>query len=266
MLRTLLHIGPIEIHSYGTLLMLGFVAGVLLARREARRLGLSPELPLDLAIWLLIAGVVGARGLFVALNWIDFAPRPFEVFYIWNQGGLSFHGGLLGGLLAGALFARRRQVSLATLADMNAAPLALGYGIARFGCLLNGCCYGCPTSLPWGVRFPLYPDSAITTDPSHPTQVYAALASFAILAALLWARPRLLVRGQLFLLYLALYSVARSAIEVLRKGYTARVLFDGITQAQVASALIFIAAVIGFVWLGRAGRNQPPTRENGPTQ
>ncbi|MBE9566318.1 MAG: prolipoprotein diacylglyceryl transferase, partial [Proteobacteria bacterium] len=96
MLRTLLHIGPIEIHSYGTLLMLGFVAGVLLARREARRLGLSPELPLDLAIWLLIAGVVGARGLFVALNWIDFAPRPFEVFYIWNQGGLSFHGGLLG--------------------------------------------------------------------------------------------------------------------------------------------------------------------------
>jgi len=168
--------------------------------------------------------------------------------------------------LAGALFARRRQVSLATLADMNAAPLALGYGIARFGCLLNGCCYGCPTSLPWGVRFPLYPDSAITTDPSHPTQVYAALASFAILAALMWARPRLLVRGQLFLLYLALYSVARSAIEVLRKGYTARVLFDGITQAQTASALIFIAAVIGFVWLGRAGRNQPPTRENGPTQ
>jgi len=253
----LVRIGPVTIHSYGTLLMLGFIAGILLARREARRLGLSQEVALDLGVWVLIAGVACARGLFVALNWWDFAARPVEALYIWREGGLSFHGALLGGVVAGILFARRRGLSFWALADMSAPGLALGYGIARFGCLLNGCCYGAPTDLPWAVRFPYFPDSAITTDPSHPTQVYSALGSFAILAILMWLRRLLPARGQLFLAYLMLYSVVRSGVEVLRKGYTARVLFDGITEAQAASAVIFAAALIAFLLLGRRAARGP---------
>jgi phosphatidylglycerol:prolipoprotein diacylglycerol transferase len=249
---TLFRVGPVAVHSYGTLLMLGFVAGVLLSRREARRLRLSPEVPLDLGIWVLIAGVVCARALFVALNWADFAPHPLEVLYVWREGGLSFHGGLLGGVLAGLLFAQRRGISFWTLADMVAPGLALGYGIARFGCLLNGCCYGAPTDLPWGLRFPLWPDSQITTEPSHPTQVYSALGSFLIFAALMAMRGRLRGQGQVFLLYLMLYAPVRSAIEVVRKGYTARVLLDGLTEAQVASIAIFLAAAVGFVLRGHA--------------
>jgi len=251
MLPTLFRIGPVSIHSYGALLMVGFVAGILLTRREARRLGLPAELALDLGIWMLVAGVVFARGLFVALNWGAFAAQPLAALYIWREGGLSFHGGLLGGVAAGLLFARRRGVSFWSLADMAAPGLALGYGIARFGCLLNGCCYGAPTDLPWGVRFCLFPDSQIMTEPSHPTQIYAALGSFAILAILLIARCKLAASGQVFLLYLMLYSVVRSGIEVLRKGYTAQVVLDGLTQAQVASALIFLGAAIGFRGLGR---------------
>lgn len=254
MLPTLFRIGPVDIHSYGTLLMIGFVAGILLARSEARRLGLSPELALDLAVWVLVGGIVMSRAVFVALNWVDFSARPAEAIYIWRDGGLSFHGGLLGGVIAGALFSRSQQVPFWALADMAAPSIPLGYGIARFGCLLNGCCYGVPTQLPWAMRFPLYPDSQILTDPSHPTQIYAALGSFLVLAVLLWARRRLPARGQLFLLYLALYSIVRSAVEVWRRGYTAQVLFDGVTQAQGASAVIFIGAVIGLIYLGRAGR------------
>jgi phosphatidylglycerol:prolipoprotein diacylglycerol transferase len=248
---TLFTIGPVHVHSYGTLLMLGFLAGVALSWREARRLRLQPDTAIDLGVWVLIAGVVGARAVFVAMNWADFAAHPVEALYVWSEGGLSFHGGLLGGVVAGLLFARRRGISFWTLADMVAPGLALGYGIARFGCLLNGCCYGAPTGLPWGVRFPLWPDSEITTEPCHPTQVYAAVGSFAILVVLMVVRRRLTVPGQLFLLYLVLYAPVRAAIEVLRKGYTAQVLFDGVTQAQFAGAVIFVGALIWFVQRGR---------------
>ena len=137
------------------------------------------------------------------------------------------------------------------MADMAAPGLALGYGIARFGCLLNGCCYGSPTDLPWAMRFPLWPDSAIMTDPSHPTQVYSALGSFLVLAVLLLVRNRLKVRGQLFLLYLMLSAPVRGVVEIFREGYTARALVGSITEAQVASAAIFAAALVGFVLLGR---------------
>jgi phosphatidylglycerol:prolipoprotein diacylglycerol transferase len=254
MYRTLFTIGPVAIHSYGVLLMVGFVAGILLSRREARRLGLSAEVPLDLGVWILIAGVLGARTLYVVLNWSFFAANPFEAVRIWHEGGLSFYGGLLGGVAAALVFSWRRRLSFWTMADMLAPGLALGYGIARFGCLLNGCCYGGPTTLPWGMRFPLWPDSAILTSPSHPTQIYSALGSFAILSVLMAVRRRLQVPGRLFLLYLMLYAIVRSAVEVLRRGYTAEVLVDGLTEAQVASAVIFVGALVVFILRGRRAR------------
>ncbi|MCJ7821621.1 MAG: prolipoprotein diacylglyceryl transferase [Armatimonadetes bacterium] len=266
MFPTLFRIGPVDVHSYGTLLMVGFLSAILLSRRQARRMGLSADLPLDLGVWVLVAAVVSARVTFVALNWGYYSPRPAEVLYIWRQSGLSFHGGLLGGVVAGLLFSWRRGLSFWTVADMVAPGIALGYAIARIGCLLNGCCYGVPTELPWGMTFPLYPDSQITTDPSHPTQIYAALGSLAILALLLWARNRLTVPGRLFLLYLMLYSVLRSGIELLRKGATADIAFDSVTQAQVASAVIFTVALLAFILLARTGRNRGHHRENEATR
>ncbi|MFB3880536.1 MAG: prolipoprotein diacylglyceryl transferase [Armatimonadota bacterium] len=251
---TLFTIGPLHVHSYGTLLMLGFLAGVALSWREARRLGLKPDTAIDLGVWALIAGVVGARVVFVAMNWRDYSAHPVEALYVWSEGGLSFHGGLLGGVVAALLFARHRSLSFWTIADMVTPGLALGYGIARFGCLLNGCCYGAPTQLPWGVRFPLYPDSEIATAPSHPTQIYSALGSFAILATLMVVRGRLRAPGQLFLLYLVLYAPLRAAVEVLRRGWTAQVTLDGVTQAQVVSAVIFVVALVWFVRRGRLAR------------
>lgn len=251
----LFRIGPVEIHSYGTMLMLGFIAGILLARRQARRLDLSPDLPLDLGVWLLVAGVAGARLLFVALNWELYADRPVEILCVWRDSGLSFHGGLLGGVAAAILFARTRRVSFWALADMAAPGLAFGYAIARVGCFLNGCCYGAPTDLPWGVEFLLWPDSEVTTPPSHPTQIYSSLGSLVILAVLLRLGPQLRAPGQLFLLYLMLYSVLRSAVEVLRKGYTGKVLVAGVTEAQAASAVIVILALVLFP---RLARRAPP--------
>ena len=259
MFPDLFHIGPLAVHSYGTLLMLGFLAGIWLASRQARRLGLPAELGIDLGLWTLVGAIIFARGAFAALNWPDFAPDPKRILFIWREGGLTFHGGLFGGTLAAVLLARRRRVSFWSLADMAAPALALGYAIARIGCLLNGCCYGAPTSLPWGMRFPVFLDAGITTHPSHPTQIYSSLGSLVILAILLKVRARLPARGQLFCLYLALYSIMRAAIEVLRRDFTAVRLLDGITQAQAVSFVILVAAVLGLFLLGRrqASKTRP---------
>ena len=251
MCPVLLHVGPVQVHSYGVLLMLAFIAGILLSRRSARRLGVDPEVPVDLGVWILIASVACSRLLYVALNWSDYEARPLAVWQLWREGGLSYHGGLLGGMLAAAVYARRRRLSYWLLADMLSPGVSLGYGIARFGCFLNGCCYGAPTALPWGVRFPLYVDSHLTTEPSHPTQIYAAVGSFAILGLLLWLQPRLRAQGQLFASYLMLYAVLRSIVEIFRRGATAKVLFGPITQAQFASLFILLAALLVFVRLGR---------------
>ncbi len=260
----LFHIGPVTVRSYGVLLMLAFIAGIWLASGQARRRGFSSDLAIDLGIWSLVGGVVFARLLFVALNWSAYAPDPIHILYIWREGGLSFHGGLLGGVLAGVLLAHRRGVSFWTLADIASPALALGYAVARVGCLLNGCCYGAPTSLPWGIRFQVYPDAGITTLPSHPTQIYSSLGSLLILAILLKAAPRLRAPGQLFCLYLALYAPVRAAIEILRRDYTAVRLVDGITQAQAASAVLLPAAVIVFFILGRREAKRRGTGSDRP--
>lgn len=244
----LFHIGPQAVHSYGVMLMLGFLAGLWLSRRQARRVGLSPDLPIDLGVWVLIASIVMARVTYVALNWADYATRPSEILRIWQEGGLSFHGGLLGGVLAVLIYGWRARTSFWLLADMLSPGLALGYGLARFGCFLNGCCYGAPTHLPWGVVFP-----GITTEPSHPTQIYAALGSFVICALLLRLQPRLRAQGQLFLLYLMLYAVLRLVVEIFRRGASAQEVFHGVTQAQVVSLALFAVAAFAFPRLARTG-------------
>lgn len=253
---TLFHLGPVQVHSYGTLLMVGFLAGILLSRREARRRQLSPDLPLDLGVWVLLASVAGARLIFAALNWNDFASRPVEVFFVWKEGGLSFHGGLLGGIVAALLFCRRHGLSFWVVADMLSPGLALGYALARIGCFLNGCCYGGPTDLPWGVQFPRWPDSPLLTPPSHPAQLYASLGSLLILEVLMSIRSRLRQPGQLFLTYLILYAILRTGVEVFRKGFSAQVLVDGMTEAQVLSAGIIVIAVA--LLLARRRRAVPP--------
>jgi phosphatidylglycerol:prolipoprotein diacylglycerol transferase len=241
----LFRVGPIEIRAYGTLLMLGFLAAIWLSARQGKRRGIEAGRFLDLAIWVLVAGLVGARATFVALDpvttWRDMP-------YLW-QPGLSWYGGLGGGVIAALLYSRVAHLSFASLADSCAPGVALGYGIARIGCFLNGCCYGAPTNLPWGVRFGPF------GQPSHPTQLYDAAGSWAIMGVLLYLSPRLKRPGRLFAAYLALYGVLRFLVEILRKGYTAEVLINPLTQAQVASIALVIASLVVFWRLGKGERH-----------
>jgi len=250
---TLFRLGPLEVRSYGVMLVLAFVAGTLWAMREARRRGLAPERMIDGGLAALAGGLIGARIVFVALDpYLTWRDLPF----VW-RGGLSFHGGLIGGLGAVALYARATRTALAAMLDCGAPGMALGYAVARIGCFLNGCCYGGPSDLPWATRFS--DGGAGLTPPSHPAQLYASAGSLVIFGLLLLRRPGARAGGQLFAAYLGLYGVLRFVVEFWRKGYTAQVLWDGLTQAQVASLGLMALGVIG--WFGlkglarRAGRS-----------
>jgi phosphatidylglycerol:prolipoprotein diacylglycerol transferase len=256
----LFKIGPITLYSYGFMLMVAFIVGTALAAREARRKGLDGDAILDMAPWVLIASIVGARLIFVAQNWAEFSANPSEVFKVWT-GGLTFYGGLAGALLAGVWCAWRRRLPFWRFADAVAPSVALGYAIGRVGCFLNGCCYGSPTDLPWACRFPDATLLGGLTPPSHPVQLYAAVVNLGIFAVLYWLNQRAVVPGQVFLSFLMLYSLYRFGAEFLRRGATAEVVAGGITSGQLVSLAVAIGALLGLVLSRSRPRVDTPVLE-----
>lgn len=240
MRSTLFTIFGLPIRSYGLMMVIGFMLGIRRATKVSlKRYGIEPDRVYDIALVSLLGGVIGARVVYILLNpgtesWSGF-------FAVW-QGGLSFHGGLACAMILGYIYTRIAKMSFVNVADMVAPSLAIGYALTRIGCFLNGCCYGAPTSLPWGVRFN---ENGVLTPPSHPTQIYATIINLLIF----WLLTRLekLNRkpGFVFVAYLGLYSIYRFLIEYLRSGYSAEQWMFGFTQAQgVSLAVIAVSAVL----------------------
>ncbi len=245
----LFKIGPLALRSWGLMLLIGFALGYWLAVKRAQKYSVPKEYLLDLALYLLLAGIIGGRLVYVMLNISFYIHNPLQIVAIWN-GGLSFYGSLGAGVITTIVFCRRRGISFFQMSDLITPSLALGYAFGRIGCFLNGCCYGIPTNLPWGVRFP----SVSPGEPHHPVQLYAFVANMVFLLLLLWFDgKRKKTQGQTFSLYMMLYPFYRILAEILRKGETAQILFDGITQAQLASAILLLVGV--YLWL-RLGREK----------
>jgi phosphatidylglycerol:prolipoprotein diacylglycerol transferase len=254
MLPRLIEIGPFTLYSFGLMVILGFGGGLWLAGRLARRRGLPGDAFMDAAVLTLFASVIGARLLFVALNWEEYSRSLLEVAALW-RGGMSFHGGVIAGVLSGVLYMRRRGIPVGAMADAAAPGLAVGYAVGRIGCFLNGCCYGVPTDLPWGVHFP-----GVGSGPSvhyHPAQIYATIINLLLAAVLVRAYGRPHRVGQIMALYVCGYSVYRFLIEGLRKGVTADVFAFGLTEAQVFSALTLALGAAWWMWLQRRGKPAP---------
>jgi len=226
----LIKIGALTIYSYGFMLAIAFLVGTLLARAEAKRKKLDPDIIFDLVLVIAAAGIIGARLFYVIGHLQEFAERPLSAFAVW-QPGLVFYGGLLVGAIAVLIFARLRHLFLWDIADTITPSLALGYAIARIGCFLNGCCYGAPTNLPWGVNF--------FDTPRHPTQIYSLIYSALIFSILWFSRKKITKPGMLFWFYLGLYSIARFTIEFFR---TSQRVIGGLTAAQIISIIIFLIA------------------------
>jgi len=241
-------LGPFTLHSYGFLLAVAFLLGLWVASRQARRAGLDPGRVTDMAVWVLIAGLVGAKLLLVLVDWRYYMSSPRQLTAIIQSGGV-FYGGLIGGVLVAWWYVRRHHLPGWQTADVLAPGVVLGQAIGRLGCFAAGCCWGKPSSLPWAVTFTdVYAARAVGTPmdtPLHPSQLYESLAAFLIFAFLLWLAPRKSFHGQIALSYIALYSAARFGLEFLRGDPDRGAWFSGVVStSQLIAVLLLLRAAI----------------------
>jgi phosphatidylglycerol:prolipoprotein diacylglycerol transferase len=211
-----LRVGPLAIHWYGLMYVLAFLQFVWLGRRHlARRrdLALSPVLVDDLMFWGVVGVIAGGRlGYVLFYKPLDFLADPLSVFAVW-QGGMSFHGGFLGVLLAMAWLARRRGLRWLQVTDFIAPLVPLGLALGRVGNFINGELWGRQADVPWAMVFPL-----ADAVPRHPSQLYqAGLEGLGLFIVLWWfaRRPRPL--GAVSAVFLLGYGTARFAVEFFRE-------------------------------------------------
>ena len=268
MFPVLFHVGTFAVHTYGVVLMLAFLAALARTYQAAKRLndpGIPPDNILDAGIWMILVGTVGARLLFVLVDWDSYrhAPNfPLNTLQVW-QGGLSFHGGLFGGIGALVGYCLLKRMSILKVADLFAPSVMIAYVIGRLGCLLNGCCYGAPTTMPWGIRFH-DDDTGLLTPPSHPTQLYASLLSLAFFAGLLWLERRRSYYGQISCWYILLAASERFLMEIWRAGTTSDIVKVGpihfLTDVQWLCLVMAMVALAGMAVLRRRYPVQPKPR------
>ena len=251
-----IQLGSLTIHSYGVMLALGFFAGLWTATRRARFVNISPDAVADTTLWLMIGSIIGARFVYVTTYWKQqFADQPLREIFMVQHGGLVFYGGLLGAILACAIYFRWKKLPIWKMADVFAPSIALGSVFGRIGCLLNGCCYGRECSLPWAITFPpgheTHPVGTAGT-PIHPTEIYDALLNLILYLFLAWLFRRKKFDGEIFAAYLMIYAVFRSIVEFFRGDYPVDHIHAGLfTSAQLLSVPIFIAGLVLALFLAR---------------
>ncbi len=151
-----------SIKSYGTMMVIGFLCALALARWLSRRLNENPDHVSNFGAWALLSGVLGARLFHVLHNLDHYREYPLEAFAVWS-GGLEFLGGFFGAMLVMVIYFKRQKLSIIRYLDILAPALMLGLAFGRIGCFLNGCCFGAPCELPWAIRFPTVHEHVTST-------------------------------------------------------------------------------------------------------
>ncbi|MGH7939509.1 MAG: prolipoprotein diacylglyceryl transferase [Limisphaerales bacterium] len=249
------HHGFVTIHWYGVMIALAFVAGLSTATLRARRENISAERIGDVVLWLMVGSILGARVVYVTTYWPEFAGQSiWEIFAIWH-GGLVYYGGLMGGIAGGLAYMVWKKMPIWKTADVLAPSIALGSFFGRMGCLLNGCCYGKPTDLPWAITFtnPVAHELSGTplNIPLHPTEIYDGALNLALYFFLAWLFRRKKFDGQIFATYLICYSILRSFVEHFRGDYSQLHYHLGLTPAQWISIPMFIIGLAMAAILSR---------------
>ena len=243
MIYNSIHIFGLEIHWYGVIIACGMALAVGLAAARERRLGLPKDTALDLALLGIPAAIVCARLYYVAFSWRAYADDPIRALYIW-EGGMAIYGGIIGGVLAGYLYARRKKLPFLRLADLAAPSIALGQGIGRWGNFVNQEAYGALATQDWQRRFPISVFIQADGQWHYATFFYESAWCLLIVAVLLIAERRRPRRdGDLFLGYVFLYALERALVEGLRTDS----LYLGplrVSQLLSLAALIACAALL----------------------
>ena len=253
---------PWSLHTYGLLIATGFLLAMVLAKRQAEREGEDPERIVDLAFYLLLAGLVGARIVFILTKLDEYIHNPLEIVMFW-RGGLVWYGGFIAAALYVWYYAKQNRLPYFKYVDIMIPYMALAHAFGRLGCLAAGCCFGKPTDLPWGIVFPNgsmahqaqqssglvgIADHALAI---HPTQLYEAGAEMSMFWLLLLVRRNKRFNGQLFLMWLAAYPILRSTIEMFR-GDKERGVYYIMSTSQYISIFVALAAVALSVYFRRA--------------
>ena len=224
------------ISVYGLLIACGMALSVFLCSKQEKRLGLPKDLTYDLALWVIPAGVIGARLYYVAFQWDMYRNNPLSILYIW-EGGLAIYGGVIGGALAVFAFSRIRKAPFGKLADMIAPALILSQAIGRWGNFFNGEAYGRLVKSPALQWFPLAVN--VGGEWHMATFFYESVWDFIGFWVLWLNRKKTTRSGNLFLLYLIWYGLGRAFIEGLR---TDSLMLGPLRVSQVLSAALCIVA------------------------
>jgi phosphatidylglycerol:prolipoprotein diacylglycerol transferase len=241
-------IGPLSLHSYGVLLALAFLAGLWAAGWQARKAGMNASAIADMAVYVLIAGLVGAKLLLLVVEWSHYSRNPRELFSLVQSGGV-FYGGLIGALPVAWWYARRHSLSGWQTADVLAPAVVIGQSVGRIGCLAAGCCHGRAAEVPWAISFSdEYARSVSGTPlgtPLHPTQIYESVACLIIFFILVAIASRKKFHGQVALAYVVLYGIARFVIEFYRGDVVRGAMFDGaLSTSQFIAILMILGAAL----------------------
>jgi len=266
-----IRLGPLDIHSYGVLVAIGFIVGLAVAGRRARSEGIPAEQISDLGMWLIIAGMLGGKLFHIIFFWDDFIAGWHADGVRSLREGFVFYGGFFLATVVAVVYARRKRLPLAKLLDIFSPSVALGHAFGRMRCFFNGCCYGkvCSDGFPLGVRFPAIFDatgrpigsapfldhlqhklvkiSASASLPVHPTEIYEALGNLAIFGGLSLFYRHKRFDGQVWWLYVLGYGALRLGVEFFRGDYYT-FYFGVLTIGQIV-AITMIAVASLALWL-----------------
>ncbi|MCC6342218.1 MAG: prolipoprotein diacylglyceryl transferase [Bryobacterales bacterium] len=214
-------VGSFFLPTYGVLVTLGFLLGLWVTGKLARRKGLDPQMATDLGVYVALAGLAGAKLMMILYDLPYYVKNPLEIVsFSTLQAGGVFFGGLIGALIVAVWYLRSRKLSFVKVADVFAPGIALGHAIGRIGCFSAGCCWGLECKLPWAVTFndpEAYKLVGVPLGiPLHPTQLYESIAEFLIFAILYRRIRRPHRQGAVIGLYLVLYPTARFLVEFVR--------------------------------------------------
>lgn len=247
----LFHFNGFTLYTYGFFLALGFITAVWFSKRNARFYDLKPDDISDLFFVILVCGILGARLLYVLINFAYFQHNLLEIFTIW-KGGLVFFGGFIGGITGSIVMLKIKKLPVFKSADIIAPGVALGHAIGRLGCFFAGCCYGRECTLPFAVTF-THPESLAPLDVYlHPTQIYMVVANLCLFFILVWIQKHKRFNGMVFVSYIIIYSVFRFIIEFFRGDFRGNFFFDFLSLSQGIGALVTIIALILMVKLARS--------------
>jgi phosphatidylglycerol:prolipoprotein diacylglycerol transferase len=277
MFPVLFRIGSFEVTSFGLMMFLSFLTGAWLLGRQLERYGVPKDYAWDMLAWIAVGGILGAKLWYLGLHMEDLLASPLRE--LTSRGGLVWYGGLVGGVTAYYFQVKAKRLPMAVMYDGTAPALAAAYAVGRMGCFLVGDDYGAYTeswvgmSFPegappttagqlreWGSTIPAsIPDAQIVT--VHPTQLYEVALGLVMFAILWHVGKRSLRTGQLFSLFLILYSIERFFIEFVRaKGDR---VIAGLSTSQIASILLFMVGTWLWAHRGRVGA-PTPTPANPP--